>query len=560
MHCQKNLITFVSISIRSQSLSQIPVAFFLAALIIGSTIPSYGAPPAIFEDLRRASIENSLDSTSFQYHPDLHLQLGAGLYSAFPLISVPERCFESSEERSVDLQGNGVVEARFEMEEIDSRNALHQKLNYSVNISAHLRFLSGLKTSIESDLSREYEFGNDSLLIMVRAQSDFGRFELKQLKLQQEYKDLLLNGKDEEFIKRCGTDYVAALRRGNLVVALISIRNIRNITKEQLGAKFGLSGNIGIVQPEVGFNVKDFSETLSRYGTVTVNFFAIGGNGLQSLGSLLAGTSSELNSLATIKMAMESYMKTMAREAAPPMRYYIKRFPGLTVPNEFRSIDGELVSLYNELTDTEATMHRIKMILKHQTYHPPEVVNYYQEQLRALQLRLYILWGRGRDLVENRGLGTEATKKVDIPPKPEIEWKEVKVNSIKSTALIECHPGNNGCGYSASLFFKPDWKISLDASIQVNIPSYVKAVSARLHLVDRTSEQYLRLATKPHIGVQAPGVYDFCLIDEITAYQNFDVFQKLQSGAKVEIVFELLLANGERQELMLEEIRKVAIP
>jgi len=108
------------------------------------------------------------------------------------------------------LDGDGAVATEATVNLVTNYASLAKTLNLDVDYKSKADVsMAKLKAGASVDLSIKYEdFARDeerSLALVFKAQSDYGRQGLQPYQLQQEFNDLVAQGKFDVFRQRCGT-------------------------------------------------------------------------------------------------------------------------------------------------------------------------------------------------------------------------------------------------------------------------------------------------------------------------------------------------------------------
>lgn len=211
---------------------------------------------------------STLTSLSFaqvdklNWSKDISIGLGKGVVKNFP-IQKRFNCFDmrNAVYKSIDNVGtNGAVESNLSISIVTSRKELDNILGVSGKVAAHTSFSKVLEkfgmpaVSLSGGFGKKDFVDESSLALVVSLESDYGRYEVTQsngeeLELKQEYKDMLSDGRYDEFLKKCGTHYVSQENRTGRVTAIIKITNLTKEKKIQLAASLNLSKTLNQYQP-----------------------------------------------------------------------------------------------------------------------------------------------------------------------------------------------------------------------------------------------------------------------------------------------------------------------
>ena len=158
------------------------------------------------------------DPQFYFYYPHSALGLGLGFDPADT--SVPKRPCIAGKKEPIDP---GAVGTQFQMTYVKNWNQLNTAMRTDAKIDAsYLTFKGNAEYTI--DTSSAFEF--NSITIVLRAWSDFGRWGLTaDAKLIDEAHDDLQKD-PRKFASKCGIRYVAIERRGATVSAVITLASV----------------------------------------------------------------------------------------------------------------------------------------------------------------------------------------------------------------------------------------------------------------------------------------------------------------------------------------------
>ncbi len=445
--------------------------------------------------------EASRGERIYDYHPETPLALGKGVNRYYPLTEHLQ-CIERTD--SIPLDSKGAVSTQFTMKVLNNFKQLQLDIGMSASLSAMLKFAPGGSIDISTELEKKFKFHDDTVTIMIKAESDYGRFELEDFKLKENFQALIDEGKHEQFAKMCGTDFVIRERKKALVAAFITIHNV---TKAQAnGIRMTIGGGAsesttnksinGI--PTVGFNtvVKKFS----KIGKVSLKFMAFGGNGISDLGGgdIVVGPGDDwddylgdigdnsggsgnddgidLGDLTYEKSGLEydniqsrvtDYMAGINQDNAPPVRYYLASMSlfGHETP-KIKLLDQKILNdLYYKFLKVEAIKERLQNKV-YKTVLNEKQSKYYKDLLNTYTDLLDEISETATSCMRGEKCKT-ISKKV-----PAVKWTFHNVKVKRASVTFHCWaPGRRGpsCGAKPTFFGgKPNWNAALMISGEIN--------------------------------------------------------------------------------------------
>ena len=551
-----------------------------------------------------AQAKNPYKYLTYNYHPDSTLNLGDGFNPHNPL-KEHLGCLERN--RIYGLDGTGAVNTKLKILEVKDRQDLFNQLSVSVVFSAHAKFEGqSAEEKGEFTFQNRYHFHKDSMTLMIKAESDYGRFGLQEYVLKPQFKSLIEAGKHREFIQKCGTHFVKRVRKKGVVAAII---RVEKIDKEMLvGLRAALESGLSISQDgaeagaKMGVRINNFLRMANERARVSVDFWAIGGSGIRNLKGFFgssdifdpydpddgdgpgpfpppmppsgAGDLSALGDkmddgedpfpqppktrpwdpLKKIKTGIAQYMGSVTQKTAAPMKYYIAPMTlfGLKVRNKDRLIDTFLADAFIKYIDVENTVKRLKESLKDDRPHlPTKVVGHYESALLEHENYLEVI----SDAVE-LCIGTQECKM----PKEQlsnVDWYKISSDFKVAKILFKCQHlvkskgglrdwavNRNPCGRKPFVSGRIyPWKASLVLEGKFKNPNIVEG--AELYMRDHKGKFVLIKESQVDVKLMDLQNGQFTqTLATMTAKENYDLYWSLLNDNPV-FYLKVTEVNGE---------------
>ncbi|MDF7815727.1 hypothetical protein [Hymenobacter sp. YC55] len=236
---------------------------------------------------------------------------------------------------------------------VSNTNELHEKMNLNANMKGEVKLpvIGGGKTEYDLKHQIEKDYNDNNLYYVIEAHNDFGRQELKGVKLKKEFQNLLDSHKYDEFISFAGTHFVKRQRRASVIYALITISKLSSITKKSLDLTYNNSTNINIskvadVSGEQTLQFKRFISTANKMASVKLEYYSSGTAGLSKLTGAFPQSPDDLVS---ILKALSQATESVTRDNSKPIEYHLVSFHayGLSLP----PFDRDKNECLSKLTD-----------------------------------------------------------------------------------------------------------------------------------------------------------------------------------------------------------------
>jgi hypothetical protein len=289
-------------------------------------------------------------ASTYEYYPQGAMTLGSSFNPLYPNRAYPSCLTFTADAGSID---HGAPSTQFSASEIKSRQELYHELHIDANLSASGFFGSG---SASFSLDEKYQFEQDDDYFVLKAFSDYGRFSIKDARLNAEALDLV--GDPVAFRNRCGTEYVQQERRSAQLVAVYSFQHLSDYQEKRITA--ALSGSIAGIS--LGGHYDERNKSSDEQVHFSVDVYAIGGGGIQLLSSI--STTTDLTKLRSV---LESYIAKLGPEQAAPMEFVTGSWEsfGVDVPLEPMELrNAVLPELYFSYRENELNFHRLGDVIR----------------------------------------------------------------------------------------------------------------------------------------------------------------------------------------------------
>jgi hypothetical protein len=321
----------------------------------------------------------------YHYHPSGPLALSKG-YDPLNPFEATLPCLNESE--VINLDTSGAYKTRFGLTIIKNREDLYRHLHISSKISAKYLFYNG---GGNFNFDDEITFHSDSLTWIISAQTDYGRYALKNPELN-DLATYLKNHNPKEFISRCGREVVLEERKGTLVAAMFSLKNLDHSHKQKIESSFRGGVSYGLFSGELNSSYQKFLEYALSVGKLHLHFYALGGEGIRALRPLVQRDPYDLN---TVTSVIADYISGMGPENSVPFEYKTASFQKFGVNTDTDSLniyhqEKTLTKLYHLYKNMYSTSLRLQSVLDNSELYGLNNQNYqkysYQYSERNLAL------------------------------------------------------------------------------------------------------------------------------------------------------------------------------
>ena len=188
-----------------------------------------------------SGVSYAKDTTYFDFHPMSALSLGAGVNSADPAdVKLP--CVTGD---IVDADGEGALYGELTTSFVSSAQHIRDALNVDTKIEASYLIYKG---SSSFNFDQFYNFDERSITVVVRARNEFSRKKLVNVKLTPDADAIAKQDDWGKFVRSVGTHVAVLERRGVLVAAIITLRDVSEKSLKAIKASISASGGYGPVK------------------------------------------------------------------------------------------------------------------------------------------------------------------------------------------------------------------------------------------------------------------------------------------------------------------------
>lgn len=294
---------------------------------------------------------------TYAYHPQSRLYLGGG-YNPYRPNDGFLPCTDDDGVKQVDT--NGAVSSHAQMSIVRSREEFYKMVNFSTSIAGSFAFVSGGGSYHFFD---ESAFQSDSLSWIVLFRSDYGRFVLKNPRLNSQYAKYSTS----ELYQSCGSEVVTEERRGVMVYALFTVKNVSSSHRREIEANLKASASGIFWNAKMESSYKSILATAMARSQVLLTVNAIGGTGVQDLSELVRNSSENpYEQFAKVPEILANYISKLTTANAVPIQYVTTHLSALRPGLEKRFTDFKTMQvgrLYMMFADLQAAVGRLQGIL-----------------------------------------------------------------------------------------------------------------------------------------------------------------------------------------------------
>ncbi|NEJ85340.1 hypothetical protein GR223_05160 [Rhizobium leguminosarum] len=197
------------------------------------------------------------------------------------------QCLNASDGITKTSYGEFAPSSQVSIREIKSKYDYLRELNISASVSGSYGAFSGSASFSYSSLE---DIDEESVSWAVTARSSYGSFSLQHPEVSAEFKKLT----PSQLVQACGPEYVSEVDRGVLASVLYTFHSRSERFEREL--KASLSANFGTTGAGIGGkgSMSELIKEASKYGTISIRVFTIGGQGATALKDLIAQDPSDL--------------------------------------------------------------------------------------------------------------------------------------------------------------------------------------------------------------------------------------------------------------------------
>ena len=203
----------------------------------------------------------------------------------------PSRRFPSCVEWDVEVQLETGEKAKpitsgvqFSVGEVTSRRELYETLHKDVKVAGNYGLFRGGASASEDS---SYNFEANSLVFVVKAEIDYGSWDLQGLRLNSRGLGLVQSGNLDAFIDTCGTEVIVTRRRGVMAAAVFSVTGMSEERKNKLSAAVSVGASGAGWGADVNATYEKFVREFAENSQIKIEVHGIGGSGPEALGELI---------------------------------------------------------------------------------------------------------------------------------------------------------------------------------------------------------------------------------------------------------------------------------
>lgn len=291
-----------------------------------------------------------------RWHPSTGLYPGASVDRNDATKAKPD-AIDYDSLTAVDVPDGAAVSTDFSITQIHSTRQLHESLNIDASLEARFLFFGG-GGSVSS--ASTYDFDTSSLVWVLHAFTDYGRFRLAGVRLKPEAQ--ALSGDGAAFERRFGSSYVYMVRRAALVSVIYSVESVSAQSMSHLQSDFDAGVNAGVGKAGASGGFKQFINKAATYGAIHFHFYGTGGPGAQGLSGVITN-SGDFD--ATLK-AVADYVDRTTAATAPPYEFHTIGYDSLGIGSPQPDLtvrDRKLHDLMYSFLSAQDQLQRLSQII-----------------------------------------------------------------------------------------------------------------------------------------------------------------------------------------------------
>ncbi len=288
----------------------------------------------------------------YNYYPESTMSLGRG-FNPFKPTQQYQECFEHDGEEEIDTEGAVSTDVIINL--VKSYKDLYQYLRFSASAAASFKVYSG---SASIEFEEESMFHSDSLTWLILFRSDFGRKGIRAPRLKDEYQELSA----KELYQKCGSEVATSVRRGSMVYALLTVKNLKQDYKSRLEKQFKAKASGSLWSAKMKGHYKEIINSALMSHEVSVKIHAVGGEGLKKFKDLLGKEYVDYQKLPSV---LSNYLQHLNKENSAPLQYTttpLSVFAKEPVEHQVFSA-GPLSELYYQYQSIYSKANRLYKIL-----------------------------------------------------------------------------------------------------------------------------------------------------------------------------------------------------
>lgn len=257
----------------------------------------------------------SSSQQALAFHPDRKFELGSAVDFA-DLSAAKTSCVTGTEHDEP-----GIIGTNASVSVVRSASELRSAVGIDAKVDAsYLAFSGGGSYSYKT----ENLFREDSLVMVLRAVSEYGRKHLQDVRLTDAASGWLANPAEHaHFRTACGTRFVSGVRRGASVAVILSLYGLSREEKSVLSASLEASGGMGGFSASASGSTSDTVSRIFKNNQAHLQVVATGDQGLASLKELLPALFGKPDSLEGVVTALQNYVGGFDPKNAAPIGYFL---------------------------------------------------------------------------------------------------------------------------------------------------------------------------------------------------------------------------------------------
>jgi hypothetical protein len=299
----------------------------------------------------------------FEWHPNSPLSLGSSLDLSDPLAQKDDAVVFTSS-KAIDSTSGTPIASSLDITEIHSVQELQRAMKFDAGINARYLFFSG---NGAVDLSSSFSSLDDSLVWVISASVDYGKYRIEGAKLSDAASAKYASGDLKGFKGQYGTGFVRTVRRGAFLSAIFSMNRLTQQQQSSLSNQLQIGAQAAKAGGSVSLSNTDFARSALEHGAISFHYFGTGGPGLTQLGGVVRNVSD----FDTIAKTLSDYVAGMTADKAVATEFdtvdYASFF-GLSgidvVPTQ---AEAQLKQLMDDYFTAEGRVQRLDDIVTHAT-------------------------------------------------------------------------------------------------------------------------------------------------------------------------------------------------
>lgn len=268
------------------------------------------------------------DSTYYRFSENSTVSLGRGFLPNFQH-SIKQSPFRFDLDT---IEGRGSYLTSFEIHLLTDRKTLEEALDWDVKLDVKSRLVTSDATL---KVIENTTFNDDELTFLIKAETEYGRTSIKNLKLKPEAKRLYKRT-PALFIEHYGSKIPVTKRHGASVYILVTIQNVSQTRKKMINASFMLKRTTFSFSGSLTTSLNKAAYEADERKDLKISILTKGGSGLDKFSNILEKLNAD-NFVATIQTGIAEYFKQFSFSNSAPLGYFCasyKKLGLIKVPEE----------------------------------------------------------------------------------------------------------------------------------------------------------------------------------------------------------------------------------